>query len=344
LTEIPVHGRLHSRFVSYAIFTICVVVAISIWLSARKRDKPAPAVGAGNNTPTPAETNYMAADLPTIDTPRIETRRAFRSNSSPSVVTAPQSKAVSGADFVQRTLEDPRKPTKPSDIPRLTDEQVDQLASAYLKLARPSEKFGILWALGFSQNDRAFDTLRYALTVEFSGAALSRKDNGTQMWVVPLIGVLARSSDRAWDFLLNLTTEAGWARIEVWTDDALTAQHKSEEASRQQVRSELQSTVFSALGASGRPEFETWVTELMNQTTPEYVRQAALGIEQGVFRAAYIRDRGFTRFYDNVLFHVTSGAEAYIQWTQTTEGKRWNMWWQDQVTQASHQDSATLKK
>jgi hypothetical protein len=209
-----------------------------------------------------------------------------------------------------------------------------------MKIGKPTEKSAILWALGFSQNDRAFDTLRHAMTEEFSGAALSRRDSGTLMWVVPLIGVLARSSDRAWDFLRDLTYEAGWARTEVWTDEALTAQYESEEASRQQVRSQLQSTVFSALGASGRPEFETWATTLIEQTAPEYVRQAALGVEQGVFRAAYIRDHGFSEFYDNVLFRVTSGAEAYVQWRQTAEGKRWHDWWRNQHRPVANQDSA----
>jgi hypothetical protein len=100
-------------------------------------------------------------------------------------------------EFVAETLKHPDQSTLPSKIPPLSDAQVDQLTAAYMKIAKPTQKSGLLWALGFSQNDRAFDTLRYAMLDEYSGQVLSTADNVAQLQVVPLIGVLTRTSDRA---------------------------------------------------------------------------------------------------------------------------------------------------
>jgi hypothetical protein len=104
--------------------------------------------------------------------------------------------------------------------------------------------------------------LQYALTSEYSGAVLSSTENVSQLQVVPMIGVLARTSDRAWQFLVSLTRPDAWGWIQVWSEDYLTEQYQSEERSLAHVRATLQGKVIHALAASGRPEFMTWANSL----------------------------------------------------------------------------------
>jgi hypothetical protein len=249
-------------------------------------------------------------------------------------------------EFVAETLKTPDRSILPSKIPTLSDAQVDQLAAAYLKIAKPTQKSGILWALGFSQNDRAFDTLQYATTSEYSGAALSTADNVAQLRVVPLIGVLSRTSDRAWQLLVNLARPDAWERIDVWSEDYLTEQYKSEARSLAQVRSSLQGGVITALSASGRPEFMAWASSLIDGSVEPvaFNQRHADSVAYGVFQAAFIEEHGFNDFYDGVMYSARQGTSAYSQWSRTEDGKRWTAWWQDQVTQAVNRDAANLEK
>jgi hypothetical protein len=245
-------------------------------------------------------------------------------------------------EFVAATLANPAQPPLPSTIPALSDAQVDQLAVAYLQLAKPTEKAAILWALGFSQNDRAFDTLQYALTSEYSGAVLSTADNVAQLQVVPLIGVLARTSDRAWQFLVNLTRPDAWGWIKAWSEDYLTEQYQSEERSIAHVRATLQGKVIHALGASGRPEFMTWANSLYEGggDPASFNQRHANSVAAAVFQATFIAEHGFDEFYDRVMYDTRQGGSAYSRWIQSSEGQRWTRWWEDQVTQAVNRESA----
>ena len=255
------------------------------------------------------------------------------------------SNSMDADEFVAATLKNPDRPILPSKIPALSDAQVDQLAVAYLKPAKPSEKAAILWALGFSQNDRAFDTLQYAMTGEYSGAVLSTADNVAQLQVAPLIGVLSRTSDRAWQFLVNLARPDAWGRIDVWSEDYLTEQYKSEARSLAQVRSTLQGGVIEALSASGRPEFMAWANSLYEggADPAAFDQRHAASVSCGVFKAAFIGEHGLDEFYDEVMYDTRQGGSAYSRWIRSSEGQRWTTWWEDQVTQAVTRASANPK-
>ena len=256
------------------------------------------------------------------------------------------SNSMDADEFVAATLKNPDRPILPSKIPALSDAQVDQLAVAYLKPAKPSEKAAILWALGFSQNDRAFDTLQYAMTGEYSGAVLSTADNVAQLQVAPLIGVLSRTSDRAWQFLVNLARPDAWGRINVWSEDYLTEQYKSEARSLAQVRSTLQGGVIEALSASGRPEFMAWANSLYEggADPAAFDQRHAASVSCGVFKAAFIGEHGLDEFSDEVMYDTRQGGSAYSRWIRSSEGQRWTTWWEDQVTQAVQRDSPQIKK
>jgi hypothetical protein len=249
-------------------------------------------------------------------------------------------------EFVAETLKRPDRPMLPSKIPPLSDAQVDELVAAYMQIGKPTQKSALLWALGFSQNDRAFDTLRYTMTSEYSGAVLSTADNAAQLQVVPLIGVLSRSSDRAWQFLVNLSRPDAWGRIDTWSEDYLTTQYKSEERSIAQVRSTLQGEVITALSASGRPEFMTWANSLYQggDDPATFDQHHANAVEYGVFQATYIAEHGIEAFYDNVMYDTRQGGSAYSRWSLTDEGKRWYTWWEDQATQAVKRDQENAGK
>lgn len=257
-----------------------------------------------------------------------------------SAVTATNSSDA--AEFVAAILANPAQPPLPSTMPALSDAQVDQLAIAYLQLAKPTEKAAILWALGYSQNDRAFDTLQYALTSEYSGAVLPSTENVAQMQVVPMIGVLARTSDRAWQFLVNLTRPDAWGWIQVWSDGHLTEQYRSEERSLAQVRYTLQGKAITALAASGRPEFMTWANSLYEGGVDpaSFNQRLANFVSSGVFRATYLAEHGFNDFDDIVMYGTQQGGFAYGRWIQSPEGQRWTRWWKDQVAQAMNRESA----
>lgn len=249
-------------------------------------------------------------------------------------------------EFAAETLKRPDHSILPLKIPPLSDAQVDELAAVYVKIGKPTEKIALLWALGFSQNDRAFDTLRYAMTSEYSRAVLSTADNAAQLQVVPLIGVLSRTSDRAWQFLVNLSRPDAWARIDAWSEDYLTAQYKSEERSIAQVRSTLQGEVITALSASGRPEFMTWADSLYQggDDPATFDQRHANAVEYGVFQATYIAEHGIEAFYDNVMYDTRQGGSAYSRWSLTDKGRRWYKWWEDQATQAITRDQANAEK
>lgn len=254
--------------------------------------------------------------------------------------------STNAAEFVAAILANPAQPPLPSTIPALSDAQVDQLAIAYLKLGRPTEKAAILWALGYSQNHRAFDTLQYALTSEYSGAVLSSTENVSQLQVVPMIGVLARTSDRAWQFLVNLTRPDAWGWIQVWSDGHLTEQYQSEERSLAQVRYTLQGKVITALAASGRPEFMTWANSLYEGGVDpaSFNQRHANFVAAGVFRATYLAEHGFDEFDDIVMYGTQQGRFAHGRWIQSPEGQRWTRWWKDQVAHAMNRESANQNR
>jgi|GEM_PF-1552883 len=234
--------------------------------------------------------------------------------------------------FVQQVIENPRQPIKPSLIPKLSDDQVDRLVREYFKYATPLEKYGIIWALGFSQNDRAFDTLRYSVIEEYAGKELTGRDNAVQLTTVERIGVLARHSDRAWNFLMDLTEENNWSRFEPWSEDYLTKEYKSVEASKAQVASSQHGSLFAALGSSGRPEFELWANNLLENEPSDFQKDAATSIEHSVFCYRQIQNNGYEYLYDEILYNIRMGSSAFIIWSRTPEGRKWQAWQDAQFT------------
>ncbi len=234
--------------------------------------------------------------------------------------------------FVQQVIENPGQPVKPSLIPKLSDDQVDRLVREYFKYSTPLEKYGIIWALGFSQNDRAFDTLRYSVMEEYAGKELTRKDNAIQLGVVKKIGVLARHSDRAWNFLMQMTDENSWNRYEPWSEDYITQQKGSLEASKNLVLSTLHGSLFGALGSSGRPEFELWANNLLENEPSDFQKASASSIKHSVFRYRQIRNNGYEYLYDEILYDIRMGSSAFIIWSRTPEGRKWQAWQDAQFT------------
>jgi len=228
--------------------------------------------------------------------------------------------------FVQQVIENPRQPIKPSLIPKLSDDQVDRLVREYFKYATPLEKYGIIWALGFSQNDRAFDTLRYSVIEEYAGKELTGRDNAVQLTTVERIGVLARHSDRAWNFLMDLTEENNWSRFEPWSEDYLTKEYKSVEASKAQVGSAVHSSLFGSLGMSGRLEFEVWANRILTGVPTDFQKVSANAIEQSYFRYRQIQLHGPDYLYDEILYDIRGGSSAYVIWSRTPEGRQWGAW------------------
>jgi len=239
--------------------------------------------------------------------------------------------------FIDEILKNPKLVKRPSEIPRLSNSQVLELVRNYAKISRPSEKKGILWALAFSQNDLAFDTLRYAVGEEYAGQALSKADTASQFRTMELLGVLAASSDRAWAYLQNLTLENAWNRFESWSADYLTEQYNSEEKSRNYIKSSIRESVYSALGTSGRPEFLEWAEGVRSGdiAPPDNLPSIAPSICSGVFASTFIQEHGYSVYYDDVLYFAQKGTGHYSQWSRSGDGKLWSDWWQRIVTEAA---------
>lgn len=231
-------------------------------------------------------------------------------------------------EFVREILADPSLVKRPSEIPKLSDDHVRRLNVAYLKIDLPTDKKGILWSLAFSQNDRAFDTLRYALEEEYRDRELSRRDNALLLHTVLKIGVLSKHSDQAWNHLKLMTDENYWNRFEPWSEDYLTEQYQSEESSKAQVLSDLQTSAFSALGVGGRQEFISWADDLLSGKagTNDFIGKNSSAIRFAVFQAEFIKEFGIERFYDEVFFDLRGGTSAFTRWARTPEGMKWGKW------------------
>ncbi len=131
-----------------------------------------------------------------------------------------------------------------------------------------------------------------------------------------MIGVLARTSDRAWQFLVSLTRPDAWGWIQVWSEDYLTEQYQSEERSLAQVRDTLQGKVITALAASGRPEFMAWANALDEGGVDpaSFNQRLANFVSSGVFRARYLAEHGFDQFDDIVMYGTRQGRLEYRRW------------------------------
>lgn len=322
-----------------AVASLSLVTIVCFYWHGEKRVDPVAALPISRQQPADAS---VRATMSVSKVEIQEPERPVPAPPTPELVQTATNK-LNSDEFVAEILQHPDHPILPSKIPQLSDSQVNQLTEAYMKIVKPTQKSAILWALGFSQNDRAFDTLRYAMLDEYSGRALSTGDNVAQLQAVRLIGVLSRTSDRAWQFLVNLSHPDNWGRINAWSDDDLTNQYKSEQRSIAQVRSTLQGEVITALSASGRPEFMAWANSLYdgNSDPANFDQHLAASVAHGVFRASFIAEHGFDQFYDAVLYH--SGFD-YSRWIGSDEGQRWTKWWQDQVTQAITRDRANAQK
>lgn len=216
-------------------------------------------------------------------------------------------------------LAQPKQRPQMTGLPLIDTAGEDLLIQKYREIDAFTNKPGLIRLMAYTGGDKVFELFAHTLTNELAGRTLTRTDGAIVGNIPQLIGILARKSDQAFEFLKAGMQPAFWKQNATW---------KTQTGS--DLPRILAENCLSGLALSGRKEGGEIINGLRNGTSNPYVREICSGAVDAAFKLDLITQYGIAGFLDNVAngdINVT--MKAFETWLKTTNGMAWRSWRQN---------------
>ena len=216
-------------------------------------------------------------------------------------------------------LAQPKQRPQMTGLPLIDTAGEDLLIQKYREIDAFTNKPGLIRLMAYTGGDKVFELFAHTLTNELAGRTLTRTDGAIVGNIPQLIGILARKSDPAFEFLKAGMQPAFWKQNATW---------KTQTGS--DLPRILAENCLSGLALSGRKEGGEIINGLRNGTSNPYVREICSGAVDAAFKLDLITQYGIAGFLDNVAngdINVT--MKAFETWLKTTNGMSWRSWRQN---------------
>ena len=258
------------------------------------------------SSPSPA-VRHPAAPRPAPDT-------------IPESVT-PQSRDTSPMDLpdvVRRTLEEPSRLPRYSEVPPLSPVAEAFLVERYQLLTQLTNKMGLLMVLAYGGSGAVIPLLAHALTNEFTGQVLSEKEVNSFARLLHLMGYVAQRHRAAYEFL-EAACEPGFWRQQFLPQSPDLAR------SGKKLEDMLLQYALIGLASTGRPEALAFLEGIRTRTAEEW--------KDSGYRSSVVDAVFWYRFFEKHGPKYSTGAftgellmQAFREWAETPEGSAWTAW------------------
>ena len=205
--------------------------------------------------------------------------------------------------------------TKAVTVGQVESTEERRLIQSYAVASNSQDKLRLLKALGQKGGDDAVAFFTNMLLQGYSDKSITGDEEVSLVRCIKALGLLSSRSDAAYEFV-NAGTDPGfWQRQRLW--------HPPLGAKARDFL--LVGDSILALGLTGRPDALHRIEKLAQTSPPEYHRQWSGSIVTAVYYDAMIKKMGTERFLSEVFMSGNSLA-AYVAWTKTEEGRRWEEW------------------
>lgn len=192
------------------------------------------------------------------------------------------------------------------------------LIQKYREIDAITNKAGLIRLMAYTGGDKVFEAFAHTLTNELAGCALTRDEAGIVGYMPQLMGILARRSDLAFEFLKTGMEPDFWRQNISWKTQIEEEQPRV-----------LCGSCLKGLALSGRPGVNEIITSLRSQTESPYVRTISGSIVTSVFIIDLTEKFGIESFMDGVYTaDINVMMKAFGEWTKTPNGSAWRAWWQ----------------
>jgi len=176
---------------------------------------------------------------------------------------------------IQAYLAQPKQRPKMTGLPLVDAAGEDLLIRKYREIDAFTNKPGLIRLMAYTGGDKVFELFAHTLTNELAGRTLTRTDGAIVGNIPQLIGILARKSDPAFEFLQAGLQPAFWQPNATW---------------KTQTGSDLSRILIGAcikgLALSGRNEGKEIVYGFRTQGANSYLR----AIDGSVVDSAFMLD------------------------------------------------------
>lgn len=207
---------------------------------------------------------------------------------------------------------------RPDALRQLSQGEVARLMGLYESINDPSQKRGLIWALGFCGSDLAVDILLQAASTEYAGRRLDLKQSGNANLAFSILVVVGERSTAARDYLIAGSRVDYWNGREPW---------EVEPALEENFHWRLAGSCISALGMTGSEFAFQAVTTIRESDTHLFQGKVAGNMVSSRFYASMRRDYGAEFLFDEICYDGIVMLSAFRVWKQTTdEGRNWAGW------------------
>ena len=231
---------------------------------------------------------------------------------------APQPSKPELAPQIQECMAQPKHRPKMTGLTPVDAAGEEFLIQKYREIDAITNKAGLIRLMAYTGGDKVFEVFAHTLTNELAGRALTREEAGIVGYMPQLMGILARRSDLAFEFLKTGMEPDFWRQNISWKTQIEEEQPRV-----------LCGSCLKGLALSGRPGVKEIITSLRSQTESPYVRTISGSIVTSVFIIDLTEKFGIESFMDGVYTaDINVMMKAFGEWTKTPNGSAWRAWWQ----------------
>jgi hypothetical protein len=209
----------------------------------------------------------------------------------------------------------------------LTAADQTALVKAYNERTNLVDRESLIWALAYIGNEEVFPLLKNTMETEFAGRNLTEREKNVMQNIPLALGLLARRSLRAKNYLKQGINPTFWTNCISWktrdTPDTMGI---------------LAGNSIGGLAHCGSSEVPIILAilktlSLHNEVDPEPGARSLDGaLVDAAFHYGMIRDKGmesYDQYYFSPPRDAISPDDPFEKWLRTPEGKEWDKWYCD---------------
>jgi hypothetical protein len=251
---------------------------------------------------------------------------SVRTDKSKLLATNESAAVESEWQHIEGLLAQPHHRPLMREVPRLSPAAEARLVSLYQRIPEITNKYHIVRILAFGGGSLGARTLMNAVTNEYSDRTLGVQEHAVLTYIPQLLGVLARHSQEAFEFLKAASCPKFWLERRLW-DAGL-------QGGVDHLACIMAGACIKGLAVSGRPEaselnnwYRTHPDEVtLFSTSGSVICRCDGALAEAAFKNYVVRERGITTAFDVVFYDSGVYMREFGRWLQTDEGQRWYEW------------------
>jgi hypothetical protein len=219
---------------------------------------------------------------------------------------------------IQAYLAQPNQRPKMTGLPLVDATGEALLIQKYREISGLTNKSGLINLMAYTGGDKVFELFANTLTNALAGRTLTRADEAIVGYMPQLIGILARKSDPAFEFLKAGLQPAFWQKNATWKTQTGSDQPRI-----------LIGACINGLALSGRKEGKEIVYGFRTLGANPYLRAIDGSVVDSVFMLDSIDQNGLEAYLDSrTVGDLETVMQPFETWLKTTNGMAWRAWMQ----------------